>query len=180
MTAVMNGLNEGGSTNPSLFLSACLCRLLFWWEGSALQLKQLGLLLVVVVGRPLGNYIQTLIVLALLTAELLYEFLLSPQRFHYVQLMQAAAVCLLVYSTMTVLLYADYDNQASKGGLASVGIIIGVANVLLFAWFVLHIFRAGRKKVDNMVVAGRAWLWCKIQTVICSLSGAHYVHRFGE
>ena len=81
----------------------------FWWEGSGLQLRQLGLLLVIVVGRPLGNYIQTLITLALLTGELLYEVLIQPQRFPQVQLMQATAVCLLVYSTMTVLLFADYD-----------------------------------------------------------------------
>ena len=95
-----------------------------------MELKQLGLLLVVVVGRPMGNYIQTLTVLALLTGELLYEFLLRPQRFRHVQLMQATAICFLVYSTMTVLLLADYDHQASQGGLTTVGIMVGFANVV--------------------------------------------------
>lgn len=128
-----------------------------------MQLKQLGLLLVVVVGRPLGNYIQTLVVLALLTAELLYEFLLQPQRFRHVQFMQATAICFLVYSTMTVLLLADYDNQASQGGLTAVGILVGLANVVLFAWFVLYIFRMSRERLNKVLLSAQAWLWQKIQ-----------------
>lgn len=124
-----------------------------------MQLKQLGLLLVVTVGRPLGSYIQTLIVLALLTAEVLYELLLRPQRFRHVQLMQATAICFLVYSTMTVLLLADYSQQAAQGGLAAVSVVVGVANVILSAWFVLHTFRASRDRLNKLVAAGGAWLW---------------------
>ena len=133
-----------------------------------MYLKQLGLLLVVIVDRPLGNYIQTLIVLAPLTAELPYEFLLQPLHYHHVQLMQATAVCFLVYSTMTVLLLADYDHQAAKGGLTTVGIVVGLANVMLFALFVVHIVRAGRAQLDKMFVSGEAWLWQKLQAKISS------------
>ena len=107
-----------------------------------MELKQLGLLLEVMVGRPVGNYTQTLIFLALLIAQLLYDFLLRPQRFRHVQLMQATAVCFLVYSTLTVLLLADYDHHAARGGLTAVGLVVGLANVVLFAWFVLYIFKA--------------------------------------
>ena len=128
-----------------------------------MELKQLGLLLVVIVGRPLGTYIQTLIVLALLIAELLYEFLLRPQRFRHVQLMQATAVCFLVYSTLMVLLLADYDHQAATGGLTAVSLVVGLANVLLFAWFVLYIFRASRERLNKLVASAGAWLWRKAQ-----------------
>lgn len=126
-----------------------------------MELKQLGLLLVVIVGRPLGNYIQTLIVLTLLIAELLYESLLRPQRFRHVQLMQATAVCFLVYCTLTVLLLADYDHQAAKGGLTAVSLVVGLANVVLFAWFVLYIFKASRERLNKMVASTGAWLWYK-------------------
>ena len=129
-----------------------------------MQLKQLGLLLVMVVGRPLGNYIQALVVLSLLIAELLFEFLLKPQRFRHVQLMQATAVCFLVYSTMTVLLLADYDHQAAKGGLTAVSLVVGLANVALCAWFVLYIFKASRERMNKLVASAGAWLWHKAQT----------------
>lgn len=152
----------------------------FWWEGSGLQLRQLGLLLVIVVGRPLGNYIQTLITLALLTGELLYEFLIQPQRFPQVQLMQATAVCLLVYSTMTVLLFADYDKQASRGGLAAVGVIIGVANVLMFVVFIVFIVRASVEKVNKFITSVELWLWRKFQSNVSPFVAVASSRRLGR
>ena len=134
------------------------CRSRFWWESSALQLKQLGLLLVVVVGRPLGTYIQTLIVLTLLVSEVAYELVFHPARHMHVEYMQAAAIGLLVYAALTVLLLADYQNQAAQAGLAATGILVGVANVLMC---VLYLYCASRGKVREYVCTGEEWVYGK-------------------
>ena len=70
--------------------------------------------------------------------------------------MQAISICLLVYSAMTTLLLADYDNQALRGGLAVVGFTVGLANVLMFARFVFCIIRMSIEKVNKVVAL---WLW---------------------
>ncbi len=138
------------------------CRSHFWWEGSALQLKQLGLLLVMVVGRPLGNYIQTLMVLTLLATEVAYELVLHPARHKHVQYMQAAAIGLLVYSALAVLLLADYQNQAAQAGLAATSIIVGVGNVIMCALYVYYIARASRGKVQEIVCKGEQMVYGRL------------------
>jgi len=120
--------------------------------------KLLGLLLVVVVGRPMGTYLQTLVALLLLLTELLYEAVLRPQRFRRVQYMQAAAVGLLVYSLVSTLLLADYQHQASQKGLAAVGIIVGVFNVLMLVYFVYHVVLASRPAVRKVMQQVKQWV----------------------
>jgi len=137
------------------------CRSRFWWESSALQLKQLGLLLVVVVGRPLGTYIQTLIVLTLLVSEVAYELVFHPARHRHVEYMQAAAIGLLVYAALTVLLLADYQKQAAQAGLAATGILVGVANVLMCVLYLYCMARASRGKVREYVCMGEEWVYGK-------------------
>ncbi|KAL0044505.1 hypothetical protein WJX82_010100 [Trebouxia sp. C0006] len=132
----------------------------FWWESSALQLKQLGLLLVVV-GRPLGTYNQTLIVLTLVVSEVAYELVFHPARHRRVEYMQAAAIGLLVYAALTVLLLADYQNQAAQAGLAATGILVGVANVLMCVLYLYCMARASRGKVREYVFMGEEWVYGK-------------------
>lgn len=130
-------------------------------ESSALQLKQLGLLLVVVVGRPMGTYIQTLIVLTLLVSEVAYELVFHPARHRHVEYMQAAAIGLLVYAALTVLLLADYQKQAAQAGLAATGILVGVANVLMCVLYLYCMARASRGKVREYVCMGEEWVYGK-------------------
>ena len=112
---------------------AC-CRIGCWWERSAFQLKLLALLLVVVNGKPLGNYLQTLMVLCLFIVELLYQVFVHPYRFPGVQVMQTTVVAVVVFSTVASLFLQNYGNNASKGGLGVVGIGMGVVNVVFFAY----------------------------------------------
>lgn len=58
---------------------------------------------------------------------------------------------------MTVLLLADCDHQAAKRGTAF-SLMMGLANVVLFACFVLHTLRASREQLRNW------WLWLERST----------------
>lgn len=138
------------------------CRSRFWWESSFLQLKQLGMLLVVVVGRPLGTYIQTLIVMTLLLTEFGYELVLAPARHKHVQYMQAAAVGLLLYAALTVLLFSNYQNQAAQGGLVAAGVLVAVGHITLFVLYVYYIARGSRGKVNFFIVKGEKWVYGKL------------------
>ena len=138
------------------------CRSGFWWESSALQLKQLGLLLVVVVGRSLGTYIQTLMVVALLVTEIGYELVFVPLRHKQVQYMQAVAVGLLVYAALTILLLSDYQNQAAQAGLVATGMVVGIGNVIMCVLYVYYIARASRGKVTGFIVRVEEWVYVKL------------------
>lgn len=144
--------------------SCNFCRSRFWWESSALQLKQLGLLLVVIVGRPLGTYIQTLMVVTLLVTEIGYELVFMPARHKHAQYMQAAAVGLLVYAALTILLLSDYQNQAAQGGLVATGIIVGIGNVIMCALYVYYTARASRGKVTGFIVRWEKWVHFKLHS----------------
>ena len=147
---------------PSLHTCRVACRSHYWWENSARQLKQLGLLLVVVVGRPLGNYIQTLMVITLLVTELAYELAFRPARHHHLQYMQAAAIGLLVYSALAVLLLQDFQNHAAQGGLAAASIGVGVCNIIMLVLYVYYIARASRGKVQDFVRKGEHMVYRKL------------------
>ncbi|DBA92624.1 TPA: hypothetical protein ACH3X1_002843 [Trebouxia sp. C0004] len=94
---------------------------------------------------------QTLIVLALLVSEVAYELVFHPARHRQVEYMQAAAIALLVYAAHTVLLLADYQNQAAQAGLAATGVIVGVANVLMCVLYLYSVARASRGKVREYI-----------------------------
>ncbi|KAL0038200.1 hypothetical protein WJX79_007783 [Trebouxia sp. C0005] len=81
--------------------------------------------------------------------------------FWHVEYMQAAAIGLLVYAALTVLLLADYQNQAAQAGLAATGIIVGVANVLMCVLYLYCMARASRGKVREYVCMGEAWVYGK-------------------
>ena len=114
-----------------------------------------------VVGRPLGTYNQTLIVLTLVVSEVAYELVFHPARHRRVEYMQAAAIGLLVYAALTVLLLADYQNQAAQAGLAATGILVGVANVLMCVLYLYCMARASRGKVREYVSMGEEWVYGK-------------------
>ena len=116
----------------------------------------------VVVGKPLGTYIQTLVVLALLVTEVAYELVFHPARHKHVQYMQAAAIGLLVYAALTILLLSDYQNQAAQGGLAATGIMVGVSNVAMCALYVYCIARASRGKLTGFITSGEKWVYGKL------------------
>lgn len=75
--------------------------------------------------------------------------------------MQAAAIGLLVYATLTVLLLADYHNQAADAGLAATGILVGVANVLMCVLYLYCMARTSRGKVREYVCMGEEWVYGK-------------------
>ena len=114
-----------------------------------------------VVGRPLGTYNQTLIVLTLVVSEVAYELVFHPARHRRVEYMQAAAIGLLVYAALTVLLLADYQNQAAQAGLAATGILVGVANVLMCVLYLYCMARASCGKVREYVCMGEEWVYGK-------------------
>lgn len=100
------------------------------------------LMLVIVNGKPLGNYLQTLMVLCLLLVELLYQLLWHPYWSPQVQMMQAAAVVIVLFSGFSSLFLHGYVGEASAGGLDFVGIGMGVMNVAFFAFVLFWTCRA--------------------------------------
>lgn len=100
------------------------------------------LLLVIVNGKPLGDYLQTLIVLCLLILELLYQVLWHPYRASRIQGLQNATITVVLYSGFASLFLQNYGSVASKGGLGVVGIGMGVINVAFFAFLLLCATRA--------------------------------------
>jgi len=77
--------------------SCVYCRLSCWWEQSALQLKLLALLLVIVNGKPLGGYLQILMVLCIFILELLYQMFWHPYCFAALQLIQVVTVAVIIF-----------------------------------------------------------------------------------
>ena len=66
-----------------------------------LPFKVFVLLLVVVNGRPRGNYVQTLLSVGLLFFEFAYQVYMRPHRFLHVQYVRKALVALLLFSVFT-------------------------------------------------------------------------------
>ena len=124
------------------FSKACasvvyVCREGAWWEGPAFQLKLTVLLLVVVMGRPLETYIQSLILVALLVSEAMYECIRRPIRFPVVQHLYIATFSILILSLLCSMFKADFQSTASEGGLQALGILIVIGNLMLCLLFVL-------------------------------------------
>ncbi len=114
-------------------------RLNRWWEGPLFQFKLMGLLLVIVNGRPLGVYLPLLMVLCLLCFEYLYQQVLRPYRTCDLQRVQMATVLLLIVSVVAGLMLQDYEDEASQAGLTAVAILTGVANCLFVAYLLYAI-----------------------------------------
>lgn len=119
----------------------CLSREGQWWEGPAFQFKLTLLLLVVVMGRPLGTYIQSLILLAMLAAELVRECSTRLIRFQRVRQLQICTVAVLFLSLLVSLFTADFQFTASPRGLQALAVLTIIGNValcLVFLWYIVH------------------------------------------
>ena len=115
------------------------CRLECWWEGAVFQLKLLALLLILVNGRPLGVYLQSLMTLLLGADQWqLHYSILLPVRLPHLQLVHVLVLVVLVASVTAGLILRDYENVASQGGLTFVGLLMGLANVFLFTYMVFY------------------------------------------
>ena len=117
------------------------CRQGSWWERPAFQLKMTVLLLVVVIGRPLETYLQSLSLIAMLAFELLHEAIRRPIRFPIVWRLQLATISILFLSLLVSMFTADVQNTASPRGLQALGVLTIAGNValcMLFVWYVAH------------------------------------------
>ena len=101
-------------------------------------------------------------VVTLLVTEIGYELVFIPLRHKHVQYMQAVAVGLLVYAALTILLLADYQNQAAQAGLVATGMIVGIGNVIMCALYMYYIARASRGKVTGFIVRMEEWVYAKL------------------
>lgn len=106
------------------------CRVNRWWEQSAFQLRLLAMLLVVVNGSPLGNYLQLLMLLCLLQFELLYQACLQPYRFPHNQIIHILLICVLGSSLIAALFLENFEGKASAGGLTTIAIGTAIGNVM--------------------------------------------------
>lgn len=111
------------------------CRVTRWWEQQAFQLKLLAMLLVVVNGRPAGNYLQILMLLCLCIAELPYQACLQPYRFSQSQLIRIMLYVMLCFSLVAALFLVNCGEKASHGGLTAIAI-----GQLLPMFFFVHTY----------------------------------------
>ena len=132
-----------------------LCRQGQWWEASASQIKLTALLLIVVIGRPLGTYIQSLILIAMLAFELQYEATNRPIRFVVVQRLQLATIVILFMSLLVSLFTADFQSTASPTGLRALAVLTIIGNLGLCLLFVWYIVRGYKDEVAAWVIWGR-------------------------
>ena len=119
----------------------CLSREGQWWEGPAFQFKMTLLLLIVVMGRPLGTYIQSLILLAMLATELVRESSTRLIRFQRVRQLQICTVAVLFMSLLVSLFTADFQFTASPRGLQALAVLTIIGNIalsLVFLWYIVH------------------------------------------
>ena len=112
------------------------CRINRWWEQSAFQLKLLAVLLVVVNGRPIGNYLQILMLLCLFQFELLYQVFLQPYRFPNTQITHIVLVAVLGWSLIAALFLENFEGKASPGGLTTIA--VGAVVNILFCLYVFY------------------------------------------
>lgn len=110
----------------------CVCSEGCWWEGSVFQWKLVALALVVVNGRPMGTYLQTLLALCLFCIEHVYQQLMRTAHHHHLRFVQLLSVDILLASIIAALFVGDYQGQASNQGVHAVAILAALANVLLW------------------------------------------------
>lgn len=96
------------------------------------------MLLVVVNGRPVGNYLQILMLLCLFQAEVLYQAFLQPYRFPHNQFIHILLVSVLGASLIAALFLENFEGKASPGGLTTIAITTGIVNIL-FCAYVLYL-----------------------------------------
>ena len=94
------------------------------------------MLLVVVNGRPVGNYLQILMLLCLFMVELLYQACLRPYRFPHNQFIHILLIFVLGSSLIAALFLENFEGKASNGGLTTIAIGTAVMNIL----FCLYVF----------------------------------------
>ena len=98
------------------------------------------LLLVVIMGRPLKTYLQSLILVVMLGSELVYECIRRPIRFSIVWRLQLATIAILTLSLFVSLFTADFQATASSKGLGTISVMSIIGNLvlcLLFVWYIV-------------------------------------------
>lgn len=118
---------------------ACVCSKNCWWEGSVFQLKLVALALVVVNGRPIGTYLQTLLALCLFCVEHVYQQLMRPAHHRHLRSVQLLAIDILLASIIAALFVGDYQDRASNKGLQAVEILAALGNILLWLYLLCYI-----------------------------------------
>ena len=97
------------------------------------------MLLVVVNGRPAGNYLQILMLLCLFQFELLYQAFLQPYRFPHHQFTHISLIAVLGCSLIAGLFLENFEGKASPGGLTTIAIGTAVVNILFCLYVVFCI-----------------------------------------
>ena len=119
----------------------------------------------VVNGRPLDSYFQSLTVIIMLNAELVYQAIWCPIRFTIVWRLQAAAMAALSLSLATTLYAANFQLTAAPSGLDVLGIIAIIINIVLCIAFIFYICYGYWNKAVVWQQKGMAWCNAKWQRV---------------
>lgn len=158
------------------FETRCLgcCRDGRWWEQSAFHFKVFLLLLVVVNGRPRGNYVQTLLFVGLLFFEFAYQVYMRPHRFRHVQHVREALVAVLLFSVFTSFFFDDYEGQLPEEGVKALAAFIAAGNIA-FTMYVDILYPICRTYVLELIayVVGRV----QARTMAPVVELASVVHR---
>ena len=120
------------------------------------------MLLVVVNGRPIGNYLQILMLLCLFQAEVLYQAFLQPYRFTHNQFIHILLVSVLGSSLIAALFLENFEGKASPGGLATIAIGTGVVNILFCLYVVYFICISFLPQAKNLCLSARN----KVTTIV--------------
>lgn len=105
--------------------------------------------------------------LCLVCFEHVYQQVLRPMRTRELQHAQASTVMLLICSVIAGLILQDYENEASKAGLATAAILTGVGHCLFVACLLYAIGRkylGTAKTVFNTVSS----TFVVLKTVMCN------------
>ena len=117
------------------------------------------LLLVVVIGRPLETYLQSLILVTLLVSEIIYECIRRPIRFPVVWRLQVATIATLILSLLCSMFKADFQSTASERGLQALGVLTVICNLVLCLIFLLYIACKYQKTAQVWISWGRRCLY---------------------
>lgn len=144
------------------------------------------LLLVVVIGCALQSYLQSLILIVMLGAELLYEGICRPIRFSIVWRLQLSTIATLVLCLIISLFEVNVQSTASPRVLDALGILAILGNAGLCVLFVLYIafgykqstlewLRWGKKHVSRSFRSQGSMK--QLLASISSLSSKSDIHR---
>lgn len=109
-------------------------------------------------GQPLGTYIQSLIVLAMLATELVRQSSTRVIRFRRLRQLQICTIAVLFFSLLVTLFTADYQFTASPGALQALAVfnIIGILALCLV--FLAYIVLGYKDKAAGWLVSGKRHL----------------------